>query len=148
MTEMTDKKKKKKCINFRVLFIYFILFYFVKENIIFWFLTIAAPEDILHVITTKDLWTPEHQSRQRLGQPCLTADRSDLWRLSDNEKSSSCLIVTLSSLSTGRSWILAHYCFFLRIVIRAFLYLPANLSAIQANGVIPGSLLLIFTLII
>lgn len=35
MTEMTDKKKKKKCINFRVLFIYFILFYFVKENIIF-----------------------------------------------------------------------------------------------------------------
>lgn len=68
----------------------------------------------------RDNNTPEHQSRQMLGQPCVTADRSDLWRLSDNEKYPPCLIVTLSSLSTGRSWILAHCCYFLRIVIRAF----------------------------
>lgn len=140
MTEMTDQRRRKNCFIFWFLFLWvFFLVYQNIYNIIFWFLTIAAPADILHVITTEDLWTPEHQSRQRLGQPCLTADRSDLWRLSDNEKSPLCLIVTLSSLSTGRSWILAHCCYFLRIVIRAFLYLPANLSAIQANGVIPGS---------
>lgn len=54
------------------------------------------------------------------GPALLNADRSDLWRLSDNEKYPPCLIVTLSSLSTGRSWILAHCCYFLRIVIRAF----------------------------